>query len=135
MRGGVWQGENNPFFPRCNFESERKNEPLLKDLDMKLGLMQPYFFPYLGYFDLIYSSDRWIVFDTVQYIRRGWINRNRILHPEEGWQYIIVPRKKHGTQTAIKDVEVSTAPKWPRRIWPRYSITRRGHPFMRRPIS
>jgi hypothetical protein len=83
---------------------------------MKLGIMQPYFFPYLGYFDLINISDRWIVFDTVQYIRHGWINRNRILHPKEGWQYIIVPRKKHGRQTAIKDVEVSADAKWPLRI-------------------
>ena len=62
--------------------------------NMRLGIMQPYFFPYLGYFDLINSTDRWIVFDTVQYIRHGWINRNRILHPNEGWQYIIVPIMK-----------------------------------------
>jgi hypothetical protein len=101
----------------------------LKDLDMKLALMQPYFFPYLGYFDLINISDRWIVFDSVQYIQRGWINRNRILHPKEGWQYIIVPRKKHGTQTAIKDVEVSTAPKWPRRILAQIQHYQKGAPY------
>ena len=46
---------------------------------MILGIMQPYFFPYIGYFDLINRTDRWIVFDTAQYIRHGWINRNRIL--------------------------------------------------------
>ena len=47
---------------------------------MKLAVMQPYFFPYLGYFDLINQVDTWIVFDIVQFIRHGWINRNRILH-------------------------------------------------------
>ena len=58
---------------------------------MKLGAMQPYFFPYLGYFDLINRTDRWVVFDVVQYTPKTWMNRNRILHPTDGWQYITVP--------------------------------------------
>ena len=95
---------------------------------MKLGVMQPYFFPYLGYFDLINISDQWIVFDTVQYMRQGWINRNRILHPKEGWQYIIVPRKKHRRQTAIKDVEVSADPEWRRRILAQIQHYQKGAP-------
>ena len=81
-----------------------------------LGIMQPYFFPYLGYFDLINYTDRWIVFDTVQYIRHGWVNRNRILHPKEGWQHIVVPLKKHSRDTTIKDIEISKEPKWRKRI-------------------
>lgn len=79
---------------------------------MKLGIMQPYFLPYLGYFDLINCSDRWIVFDTAQYIRHGWMNRNRILHPKEGWLYVTVPVRKHSRDTAIKDIEVGADPKW-----------------------
>lgn len=50
---------------------------------MSIGIMQPYLFPYLGYFSLIKRTDRWIVFDTVQYIDRGWMNRNRIIHPNQ----------------------------------------------------
>lgn len=46
---------------------------------MIVSIMQPYFFPYLGYFQLIHASDVFVAYDTVQYIRRGWINRNRIL--------------------------------------------------------
>jgi len=53
--------------------------------------MQPYFFPYLGYFSLIAAVDNWVVFDTSQYTPKTWMNRNRILHPKEGWQYITVP--------------------------------------------
>ncbi len=53
--------------------------------------MQPYFFPYLGHFQLIAASDRWIVFDIVKYQKRSWMNRNRILHPTQGWQYVNVP--------------------------------------------
>ena len=83
---------------------------------MKLGIMQPYFYPYLGYFDLINYSDKWVVFDTVQYIRHGWMNRNRIVSPKGGWQYIIAPLKKHSRDTLIKDIEVSDDPGWHCRI-------------------
>lgn len=82
---------------------------------MKLGIMQPYFFPYLGYFDLINCSDRWIVFDNVQYIRHGWINRNRILHSSKGWSYIIVP-VKFSRDTLIQGVNIVDDGKWKKRI-------------------
>lgn len=42
--------------------------------------MQPYFFPYIGYFQLIHSADKFIIYDTVNYIKNGWIKRNRYLH-------------------------------------------------------
>jgi hypothetical protein len=83
---------------------------------VKLGIMQPYFFPYLGYFDLIRNTDRWIVFDTAQYIRHGWVNRNRILHPTQGWQYIIAPLQKHSHADRIQDVAVHADSAWRGRI-------------------
>lgn len=46
---------------------------------MKLAVMQPYLFPYLGYFQLMKAVDCFILYDDVQYIEQGWINRNRIL--------------------------------------------------------
>jgi len=46
---------------------------------MKLALMQPYFFPYIGYFQLINAVDKFIIYDTVNYIKNGWIKRNRYL--------------------------------------------------------
>ena len=75
---------------------------------MKLGIMQPYFFPYLGYFSLINETDKWIVFDTVQYIEHGWVNRNRIIHatkPES--TYITIPLQMHSQKTCIKDITIS----------------------------
>ena len=56
-----------------------------------LGIMQPYFFPYLGHFSLIAAVDEWIVFDVTQYTPKSWMNRNRVLHPSSGWQYVTVP--------------------------------------------
>ena len=46
---------------------------------MKLGIMQPYFLPYIGYFQLISAVDQFIVYDNIQYSKKGWINRNRFL--------------------------------------------------------
>jgi hypothetical protein len=66
--------------------------------------MQPYFFPYIGYFQLMDSVDEWIVFDDVQFARQGWASRNRILHPRIGWQYVIVALRKQPLSTLIRDV-------------------------------
>jgi len=46
---------------------------------MTLGIMQPYFLPYIGYFQLMKAVDAFVLYDDVTYIKQGWINRNRIL--------------------------------------------------------
>lgn len=83
---------------------------------MKVGIMQPHFFPYSGYFSLIKHTDRFILSDGVQYIHQGWIARNRILKPGEGWQYIVVPLQKFQHTTLIKDVLIDNSKKWKEQI-------------------
>jgi hypothetical protein len=46
---------------------------------MKLAIMQPYLFPYIGYFQLIEAVDVFVIYDNIEYTKKGWINRNRIL--------------------------------------------------------
>lgn len=46
---------------------------------MRLAIMQPYFLPYIGYYQLIAAVDTFIVYDNIKYTKKGWINRNRIL--------------------------------------------------------
>lgn len=46
---------------------------------MKVGIMQPYFMPYIGYWQLIKAVDKYVIYDDVNYIKGGWINRNNIL--------------------------------------------------------
>lgn len=73
---------------------------------MKLGIMQPYFFPYIGYWQLINWVDEYIVFDDVNYIKRGWINRNFILfngQPKRINLYI----KDASQNRLIKDTELA----------------------------
>jgi len=50
---------------------------------MKVAIMQPYFLPYLGYLQLIKSVDRFVIYDTIKYTKKGWINRNRYLTNNE----------------------------------------------------
>ncbi|RKT45555.1 WbqC-like protein [Thiocapsa rosea] len=46
---------------------------------MRVAVMQPYFFPYIGYFQLVRNVDWFVFYDDVSYIKGGWINRNRVL--------------------------------------------------------
>ena len=78
--------------------------------------MQPYLLPYLGYFALIRASDRFVSFDTAQYIRHGWVNRNRVLHPASGWQYIGAPVAKHHRHDKIRDIVVADGGGWKNRL-------------------
>lgn len=58
---------------------------------MRLGIMQPYFFPYPGHFALIAHCDEWVVFDITQYTPKTWMNRNQVLHPAAGANWLSVP--------------------------------------------
>lgn len=46
---------------------------------MRVAIMQPYFLPYIGYFQLIAAVDLFIVYDNIKFTKKGWINRNRML--------------------------------------------------------
>ena len=98
---------------------------------MILAVMQPYFFPYLGYFDLIKYVDRWLVYDTAQYVRRSWINRNRVLHPSEGWQYIGVPVVSHPQKTEIRHINIHPELNWRKKILGQLEHYRGKAPFYR----
>lgn len=56
---------------------------------MKTGIMQPYFFPYIGYFQLINAVDSFVILDDVKFIMRGWINRNNILSGDKAYLFSI----------------------------------------------
>ena len=60
---------------------------------MKLAIMQPYIFPYIGYFQLINAVDKFVVYDNIKFTKKGWVNRNRILVNGKD-EYITLPLKK-----------------------------------------
>ncbi len=73
--------------------------------------MQPYLFPYIGYIQLINAVDRFVVFDDVNYINKGWINRNRILVNGEPHTFTI-PLKEASQNKLIKDIDIEAGDKW-----------------------
>ena len=67
---------------------------------MIVAIMQPYFFPYIGYFQLMHAVDAFVFYDDVQYIKRGWVNRNRILaNNRPSW--LTLPVKRDHQTVAI----------------------------------
>jgi hypothetical protein len=69
---------------------------------MKAAIMQPYFMPYIGYFQLISSVDLFIVYDNIKYTKKGWINRNRML--QEGKDIVFsLPLKGDSDALDVRD--------------------------------
>ncbi|TXI86933.1 MAG: hypothetical protein E6Q37_03025 [Crocinitomicaceae bacterium] len=68
---------------------------------MRVGIMQPYFLPYVGYFQLINSVDSFVVYDDIKYTKKGWINRNRILDNKGEVTLISLPLKKDSDSLTI----------------------------------
>ena len=98
---------------------------------MKLAIMQPYFFPYVGYFSLMEYADRFVVFDTPQYINRGWVNRNRLMTAAGDPIYMTVPVKKAPRETAIRDICIDDTQSWREKIYGQLSAYKKRAPRYR----
>lgn len=72
---------------------------------MKLGIMQPYFMPYIGYWQLMNLVDQYVIYDDVNFIKGGWINRNRIL-VNGAPKYFNVPMLGSSSNVLINEVQV-----------------------------
>lgn len=102
---------------------------------MTLGIMQPYFLPYLGYFQLINKVDTFVLLDDVQFIRHGWIERNRVLNSNEGWLYIKVPLIKHSRNSLIKNVLIRNTEDWQSKLFAQLVCYKRKAPFYKEVIQ
>lgn len=69
---------------------------------MKIAIMQPYFFPYIGYFQLMDAVDEFVIYDNIEFTKKGWINRNRILVDRKD-SYITIPLKKDSDYLDVRD--------------------------------
>ncbi len=78
---------------------------------MTLAIMQPYLFPYLGYFQLMQAADKMLLLDDVAWINRGWINRNRILIQGQP-QYLSFPVAGASQNKTIRELELVTPDGW-----------------------
>lgn len=82
---------------------------------MTIGIMQPYIFPYIGYFQLINAVDKFIVYDDVAYINKGWINRNNILVGGKASLFTL-PLVNASQNRLIRDIEVDNLSAWTKKF-------------------
>lgn len=79
---------------------------------MAVAIMQPYFFPYLGYFQMVQAVDDFVFYDDVMFIKKGWINRNRILM--QGNEFLFtVPLEKQSQNKSIRESQVAWGAEFP----------------------
>jgi hypothetical protein len=98
---------------------------------MRIALMQPYFFPYIGYFQLMAACDLFVVHDDVQYVKEGWVNRNRILvNGAAGW--ITLPVKAAAHDLRISEREYLLHDRSTLRMPARIAGVYRGAPYLQR---
>ena len=104
---------------------------------MKVAIMQPYFFPYIGYFQLMNAVDRWIAFDEIQFIDKGWINRNRILHPDpvKEWHFITLPLANRGQFDKICDISIKSEIDWRANILGKLTFYKKKAPYYNQTID
>lgn len=83
--------------------------------DATAAIMQPYLFPYLGYYQLISASDTFVFLDDVAFMKRGWINRNRILVAGNAFLFT-VPVRAASQNRSIRETEIAEVGAWRRRL-------------------
>jgi hypothetical protein len=73
---------------------------------MKVAIMQPYFFPYIGYFQLVAAVNKFVIYDDVNFIKGGWINRNNVLINKKS-NLFTVPLNKASSNTLINETKIN----------------------------
>jgi hypothetical protein len=78
---------------------------------MRVAIMQPYFLPYIGYFQLINAVDNFVIYDDVNFIKRGWINRNTIMVNKQSFLFSI-PLISASQNNKIYEITISEDVNW-----------------------
>ena len=95
---------------------------------MKVSIMQPYFFPYIGYMQLIANSDVFVIYDDVNFIKKGWINRNSILVNNTSYLFSM-PLQNVSQNKLINEIFISDLDKWKMDLLKTISSSYKKAPF------
>ena len=94
---------------------------------MRLAIMQPYFMPYVGYFQLINAVDTFVFLDDVNYINKGWINRNNILVNDKAHMFTL-PLNKASQNLLINEINLADDIKWQQKLLRTFEMAYRRAP-------
>jgi len=99
---------------------------------MKIAIMQPYLFPYIGYFQLINAVDKFVIYDDVNFIKQGWINKNQILINGKANTFIL-PLKAISSFEKIRKTEIDTTKYsiWKNKILKTVELSYKKAPFFK----
>jgi hypothetical protein len=95
---------------------------------MKAAIMQPYIFPYIGYFQLINAVDKFVFLDDVNFINKGWINRNFIQNKGDKILFTI-PLKGASQNELIKNIFVSEEGNWRKKLLATIALSYKKAPY------
>lgn len=101
---------------------------------MTIGIMQPYIFPYIGYFQLINAVDKFIIYDDVAYINKGWINRNNVLVSGKASLFTL-PLISASQNRLIRDIEIDNLETWSRRFFKTIEQSYKKAPFYQEALA
>jgi len=96
---------------------------------MKLAMNQPYFFPYLGFYQLVHAVDEFIVYDTFNYIKSGWVNRNRLLVVGHGPVYFTAATEHGSSFSQIRDIKLTARSRWRKKLLDTFTMNYKRCPF------
>jgi hypothetical protein len=96
---------------------------------MRVAIMQPYFLPYIGYFQLMSAVDKFVLLDDVSFINGGWINRNRIAINDE-LHWLTLPLAKASQNRLIREIEIVNDPLWKRKTIRAVELSYGSAPFV-----
>ncbi|MGL5414434.1 MAG: WbqC family protein [Clostridium sp.] len=82
---------------------------------MRIGIMQPYFLPYIGYWQLLSAVDKYVIYDDVNFIKGGWINRNRMLVNTEG-KLFNIQMDGASSNKKINEIKISSNKSWKKKL-------------------
>lgn len=95
--------------------SQNRNVIKTGNAEPVMGIMQPYVFPYIGYFQLINAVDKFVVYDDVAFINKGWINRNNILVGGKASMFTI-PLVGASQNRLIQEIEIDNLTIWSKKF-------------------
>ena len=108
--------QSSPRGVSTGVDAERAGDPVdLRIIGNPVAIMQPYFLPYLGYFQVLAAVRTFVIYDDVQYIKGGWINRNRILIQGRP-HFITIPLEKASPNKRILELNIAKTGRWRKKM-------------------
>jgi hypothetical protein len=101
---------------------------------MNIAIMQPYLFPYLGYYQLVNTVDEFVFFNDVNFIKKGWINRNQLLAKNETWTFTI-PLIGASQNKLICDTQIMDRKEWQPKLFKSIEMSYAKAPFYNEVMS